>query len=319
VPLEVITGHLEGMSQSRLLEMESFLKKRVISQNEAIERMCQRLLMAHAGLAHRRGPLGVFLFLGPTGVGKTELARSVAAFLFGSENDMIRLDMSEFMEEHSVAKLIGSPPGYVGYEEQGQLTGKLRSKPYSIVLLDEIEKAHPRVFDLFLQVFDEGRLTDSKGRTADARNAIFILTSNIPADKDFGFRHRDTNESRTFVFQEVKNRFRKEFINRIDEQIVFRPLGLSDVKVILNQILCEIRQTFQDKYSKTLSFTDEALEVIAREGYSDEFGVRHLRRIVQTLVEVPLSQLILSGEIKNWPAIVVAVQDNQVVLQPSSA
>ena len=318
VPLEVITGHLEGMSQSRLLEMEAFLKKRVIGQDEAIERICQRLLIAHAGLAQRRGPLGVFLFLGPTGVGKTELARSVATFLFGSEDDMIRLDMSEFMEEHSVAKLVGSPPGYVGYEEQGQLTGKLRSTPYSVVLLDEIEKAHPRVFDLFLQVFDEGRLTDSKGRTADARNAIFIMTSNIPADKNFGFRHRDTDESRTFVFQEVKNRFRKEFINRIDEQILFRAIEIKEVRIILQQLLGEISQTFQTRHNKPLYFTNDALELLANEGYSDEFGVRHLRRTVRTFVEGPLSRLILTGEVKNWPGVIVTVKNGQLVLEQTS-
>ena len=211
VPLEVVTGHLEGpalsdrrffaalrmteesegMAQSRLLELNAFLKKRLIGQDEAVERVCRRLLMAHAGLAQRRGPLGVFLFLGPTGVGKTQLAKLMAEFLFGSEADMIRLDMSEYMEEHSAAKLIGSPPGYVGHEEEGQLTGRLRTNPYSVVLLDEVEKAHPRVFDLFLQVFDEGRVTDAKGRTADARNAIFVMTSNIQSGKHFNVGFQD--------------------------------------------------------------------------------------------------------------------------------
>jgi len=239
VPLEVITGHLEGMSQSRLLEMEAFLKQRVIGQDEAVQRVCQRLLLAHAGLQQRRGPLGVFLFLGPTGVGKTELARSLATFLFGSDNDMIRLDMSEFMEQHSAAKLIGSPPGYIGHEEEGQLTGKLRSRPYSAVLLDEIEKAHPRVFDLFLQVFDEGRLTDARGRTADARHAIFILTSNLCAEKHAGFRLADSAESQSAMLGAVKGRFRAEFINRLDEQIVFRPLGKAEVKAILFPMLAQ--------------------------------------------------------------------------------
>ena len=318
VPLEIITGHIEGMSQSRLLEMEAALKKRVIGQDEAVQRVCQRLLMAHAGLQQRRGPLGVFLFLGPTGVGKTELARSLAAFLFGSGDDMIRLDMSEYMEEHSVAKLIGSPPGYIGHDEEGQLTGKLRSRPYAVVLLDEIEKAHARVFDLFLQVFDEGRLTDAKGRTADARNAIFILTSNIPAGKHAGFRAQDSAESQSAVLGAVKGRFRAEFINRIDEQIVFRPLGKADIKAILRPMLEEIARSLEAKYKKPLHVTDGAADLIASQGYSEEFGVRHLRRTVQTLVEAPLSRLILSGELKRWQEVEMVVSNGMIVLQPRS-
>jgi ATP-dependent Clp protease ATP-binding subunit ClpC len=318
VPPAVVTGHLEGMSQSRLLEMEAALKKRVLGQDEAVQQLCQRLLMAHAGLQQRRGPLGVFLFLGPTGVGKTELARSLATFLFGSGNDMIRLDMSEYMEEHSVAKLIGSPPGYIGHEEEGQLTGKLRSRPYAVVLLDEIEKAHPRVFDLFLQVFDEGRLTDAKGRTADARNAIFVLTSNIPAGKHAGFRAQESGESQSAVLGAVKGRFRAEFINRIDEQVVFRPLGKADVKAILRPMLEEIGQSLEAKHHKPLHVTEGAADFIASQGYSEEYGVRHLRRTVQTLVEAPLSRLILSGELKDWQEVEVAVSNGMIVLQPRS-
>jgi ATP-dependent Clp protease ATP-binding subunit ClpC len=320
VPLEIISGYMEGISRSRLLEMETVLKTRIIGQDEAVERVCQRLLMAQAGLGQRRGPLGVFLFLGPTGVGKTELVRSIAIFLFGSERDMIRLDMSEYMEEHSTAKLIGSPPGYIGHEEEGQLTGKLRSRPYSVVLLDEIEKAHPRVFDLFLQVFDEGRLTDSKGRTVDAKNAIFILTSNISAGKKagLGFGFGENIESNSVVLQEVKKHFRPEFINRIDEQIVFRSLGKADVKAILRPMLDAIGQSLQEKHRKTLNVTDEALELIAESGYSEEFGVRHLRRTLQTFVEVPLSQLILSGEIRNWSIVLVATQEGHIILRPQS-
>ncbi len=316
VPLEIITGHMEGMSRSRLLDMESALKKRVIGQDEAVKRVCQRLLLAQAGLGQRRGPLGVFLFLGPSGVGKTELARSISLYLFGSERDMIRLDMSEYMEEHSVAKLIGSPPGYVGHEEEGQLTGKLRSRPYSLVLLDEIEKAHPRVFDAFLQVFDEGRLTDSKGRTADARNAIFIMTSNIPADKHVGFRHQDTVESQNAVMEGVKNRFRMEFINRIDEQIVFRTLDTANIKKIAAGLLEETRQSLAAKHGKTLKLTDDAVDFIVAHGYSAEFGVRHLRRTVQTLLELPLSRLILSGELKDAREVEATVSNGQLVLQP---
>ncbi len=187
VPFEVIFGKTQTGESSQLLELEAKIKKELIGQDKAVEQVCQRLQMAYAGLGRRRGPLAVFIFLGPSGVGKTELARLLAAYLLGSESDMIRIDMSEYMEEHSVAKLIGSPPGYVGHEEEGQLTGKLRTKPHAVVLFDEVEKAHSRVFDLFLQLFDEGRLTDSKGRTVDAANAIFIMTSNISADKRAGF------------------------------------------------------------------------------------------------------------------------------------
>jgi ATP-dependent Clp protease ATP-binding subunit ClpC len=316
VPLQVVAGHLEGMGRSRLLEMQAALKKRVIGQDEAIERVCQRLVMAHAGLGARRGPLTVLLFLGPTGVGKTELARGIAAFLFGPEEEMIRLDMSEFMEEHSVAKLIGSPPGYIGHEEEGQLTGKLRSRPYSVVLLDEIDKAHSRVFDLFLQVFDEGRLTDSKGRTADARNAIFIMTSNIPADKKaFGFRFDDIAESKSAVFDGVKERFRPEFISRIDEQVVFRPLSQADVRAILRPMLEGITQSLTEKYHKELRVTEAAVESIAAQGYSEEYGVRHLRHTVETLLEAPLSRMILSGEIAGWRGILADAEHCQIVLR----
>jgi len=306
VPLEVITGHLEGMNQSRLLELEAFLKKKVVGQDEAIERVCQRLLMAHAGLVKRQGPLAVFLFLGPTGIGKTEIARSLAEFLFGNASEMIRLDMSEYMEEHSVAKLIGSPPGYVGHEAEGQLTGRLRTKPYSVVLLDEVEKAHSRVFDMFLQVFDEGRLTDAKGRTADARNAIFVMTSNISAKKHAPLGFLASEQAGDAALQEVGKLFRAEFINRIDEQIVFRSLDEGDVRKILKPMLQVINQNLQKQVQVTLQVREEAEKFLAHAGYSPQYGVRELRRTVERLIQAPLSQLILSGEIrkhKNWQVI----------------
>jgi len=320
VPLEIITGHLEGMSRSRLLEMEPALKKRIIGQDAAVERVCQRLLLSQAGLASRRGPLGVFLFLGPTGVGKTELARSIAVFLFGSENGLIRFDMSEFMEEHSVAKLIGSPPGYIGHDEEGQLTGKLRSHPYSVVLLDEIEKAHPRVFDVFLQVFDEGRITDAKGRVADARNAIFILTSNLGEQskkqaQPLGFGDATRAQVEPDYRALLQTHFRAEFVNRIDEVIAFRSLNSTVIRTILNLILDEIIKSLASKQGKTLQFTNEAIQVIVATGYSPEFGVRHLRRTVQTLVEIPLSQLILSGKLAKCNGVIVRTENGKVVLK----
>ena len=316
VPLEVVTGHLEGMAQSRLLELNSFLKKRLIGQDEAVERVCRRLLMAHAGLAQRRGPLGVFLFLGPTGVGKTQLAKLMAEFLFGSESDMIRLDMSEYMEEHSAAKLIGSPPGYVGHEEEGQLTGRLRTKPYSVVLLDEVEKAHPRVFDLFLQVFDEGRVTDAKGRTADARNAIFVMTSNIQPGKQFNVGFQDKAESRTAMQHEVKARFRAEFINRVDEQIVFRPLSEEDARRILRPMLDAISEELRKRHNVTLHVSEEAEQALAQAGYSPEYGVRELQRTVERLVQAPLSGLILSGRLKEHDAWQVVRGEQGLVVVP---
>jgi ATP-dependent Clp protease ATP-binding subunit ClpC len=316
VPLEVISGHLDGLERSRLLDLEGFLKKRIVGQDEAVECVCRRLLMAHAGLVRRRGPLAVFLFLGPTGVGKTEMTRLLAEFLFGNTAQMIRLDMSEYMEEHSAAKLIGSPPGYIGHEQEGQLTGKLRSKPYSVVLLDEIEKAHSRVFDIFLQVFDDGRLTDAKGRTADAHNAIFVMTSNISADKHATLGFLGSEQAGNAALQGVGRLFRAEFINRIDEQIVFRSLDESDVRKILKPMLAEIIQTFQEHHQAVLIVEDEAEKFLAHAGYNPKYGARELRRIIERLVQVPLSQLILSGEIEKHKAWQVCCSGNNLSIVP---
>ena len=299
IPLEIISGHLEGKGHSRLLGLSGFLKGRIIGQDEAVDRVSQRLVMTHSGIGKKKGPLAVFLFMGPTGVGKTELARSLTEFLFGSSSNMIRLDMSEYMEEHSAAKLIGSPPGYVGYEEEGQLTGKLRTKPYSVVLLDEIEKAHPRVFDIFLQVFDEGRLTDSKGRTVDARNSIFILTSNIQPEgnKVLGFL-AGVGNSTDVSSERLKQVFRPEFINRIDEQITFRSLTKDDVTKILKTMLDEIVSDIKAQHDVLLLVAEEAKEYLVQKGFSPQYGVRELRRTVERLLQIPLSNLIISGRLK---------------------
>ncbi|MBM4139978.1 MAG: ATP-dependent Clp protease ATP-binding subunit [Nitrospira sp.] len=274
--------------------------------------------MVHTGIGNKRGPLSVFLFLGPTGVGKTELAKSLAEFLFGSESNLIRLDMSEYMEQHSVAKLVGSPPGYVGHEEEGQLTGKLRTKPYSVVLLDEVEKAHPRIFDLFLQLFDEGRITDSKGRTVDAKNSIFIMTSNIQPEtnKRLGFLAQDEKDSEDTSLDGIKHFFRSEFINRIDEQIVFRELGGDDVKKILKAILKEICDDLIERYDATLKVTEEAEKFITHKGYSPEYGVRELRRTVEKLVQIPLSNLILSGKLQEHKSWHVVCDDEGILIIP---
>ncbi|MCL6450280.1 MAG: ATP-dependent Clp protease ATP-binding subunit [Acetobacteraceae bacterium] len=299
VPLELVAGHLEGKGRSRLLELEAFLKSRLVGQDEAVARVCQRLLLAHAGLGERRRPLGVFLFLGPTGVGKTELARLLARFLFGGESEMIRLDMSEFMEEHSAAKLIGSPPGYVAHEEEGQLTGKLRTRPYSVVLLDEVEKAHPRVLDLFLQAFDEGRLTDSKGRTADAKNTVFIMTSNIaPEGREMGYRRQEALQPEAAAVREVGRRFRPEFLNRVDDLIVFRPLDAADIRKILRRMLDEVCEDLTRQHRVMLQVEEGAEELIARAGYSPAYGARELRRTLERMLLVPLSALTLSGKME---------------------
>jgi len=219
---------------------------------------------------------------------------------------MIRLDMSEYMEMHSTAKLIGSPPGYLGYEEEGQLTGKLRSKPYSVVLLDEIEKADTHVFDLFLQVFDDGRLTDTKGRTADAHNAIFVMTSNIGADKQSALGFMDTGQTDNSTLENIAKFFRPEFINRIDEQIIFRSLDENDIRKILKPMLEDISQSLRQQYQVTLNIDEDAEKYLAHAGYNPDYGARELRRTVERLVQEPLSKLILSGEIHkstNWQLI----------------
>jgi ATP-dependent Clp protease ATP-binding subunit ClpC len=322
IPLDIITGHLEEIEESRLLKLEEFLKKRVIGQDEAIETVCQQLLMAHAGLIKRQGPLSVFLFLGPTGTGKTELAKSIGEFLFGSSSDLIRFDMSEYMHEHHVEKLIGSPPGYRDHEKEGQLTGKLRTKPYSIVLLDEIEKAHPRVFDLFLQVFDEGRLTDSKGRTIDAKNAVFIMTSNIlTVDKkksQIGFVEQDSKEQKISIPQELSLQFREEFLNRIDEIIIFRSLDKEDVAKILKPMIDKISESLQEKYNISLIISKEAEELIIKKGYNKQYGVRELKRTLNRLIQIPLSKLILSGELRKYKSWQVTCEGDEISILPQS-
>jgi ATP-dependent Clp protease ATP-binding subunit ClpC len=319
LPLDVVAGHLAGTSQARLLEMEPFLKQRLVGQDQAIEQVCHQLVTAHAGLTKRRGPLGVFLFIGPTGVGKTELAKLAAQFLFGTDAALIRLDMSEYMEEHSISRLVGSPPGYIGHDEEGQLTGRLRTKPYSVVLLDEIEKAHMRVLDMFLQVFDEGRLTDTKGRTADAKNAIFVMTSNLAVHKEekhLGFGPQESETAKASWAKAVGKHFRIEFINRIDEVVVFRPLDENAIKVILKPMLEEIRTSLKEQYGVAIEFDTAAADFIAHAGFSPTLGARELRRTVERLVQAPLSGLVLSGELKQHKAWQVVCSEHGLSVIP---
>ncbi len=315
IPREVISGHLEGGFKTLLQNLNENLAQRVIGQDEAIQRVSHRLLLAYSGIAKRSGPLAVFLFLGPSGVGKTELAKSLAAEMFGNDSAMIRLDMSEFMEEHSIAKLVGSPPGYVGYEEEGQLTGKLRTKPYSILLLDEVEKAHPKVFDLFLQLFDEGRITDAKGRTVDAKNCIVVMTSNINQNKmkRLGFGAQDVQEKAEDI-PELKEFFRPELLNRIDEKIMFRGLEREDIRAILATMLETISHTMEKRHGITLEVDESAVDFLIEKGYSPEYGARELRRVVEMELEAKIAErLIQTGE---TPASLKAVlQDGAIALK----
>lgn len=292
----------------RLLKMEEVLHQRVIGQDEAVEAVAKAVRRARAGLKDPKRPIGSFIFLGPTGVGKTELARALAEALFGDENLVIRIDMSEYMERHTVSRLVGSPPGYVGYEEGGQLTERVRRKPYSVVLLDEIEKAHPEVFNILLQVLEDGRLTDSHGRTVDFRNTVVIMTSNVGANliensSPIGFQIGQNEEKDSYekmksnVLDELKRTFRPEFLNRIDEVIVFHALSREQIKSIVDLMVKPLYQQLDEK-GIHLELTEEAKEFLAQEGYDPHFGARPLRRAVQRLIENPLAEELLKGNLE---------------------
>ena len=307
----------------KLLNMEEILHSRVIGQEEAVKAVAKAVRRARAGLKDPKRPIGSFVFLGPTGVGKTELARALAESIFGDEDSMIRIDMSEYMEKHSTSRLVGSPPGYVGYDEGGQLTEKVRRKPYSVVLLDEIEKAHPDVFNILLQVLEDGRLTDSKGRTVDFRNTILIMTSNVGADtlkrnKYVGFNVQDEGQDykdmKGKVMQELKKAFRPEFINRIDEIIVFHSLEKSHLKEIVTLMSDQLTKRLREQ-ELDLELTEAARAKIAEEGYDPEYGARPLRRAIQKQIEDRLSEELLRGNIKKGQKIVMDYIDNEYTIR----
>jgi ATP-dependent Clp protease ATP-binding subunit ClpC len=311
---------VEGETQ-KLLRIEEELHKRVIGQHEAVSAVARALRRARSGLKDPKRPMGTFIFLGPTGVGKTELARALAAYLFDNENNLIRIDMSEYMERFNVSRLIGAPPGYVGYEEGGVLTEAVRRQPYSVVLLDEIEKAHPDVFNLLLQVMEDGRLTDSQGHTVDFRNTIIIMTSNVGVrsiveEDGVGFRKSRTSPDDPRAYEAMKNRmldemkklFRPEFLNRVDEVIVFHPLTREEILQIVDLMVGRVQEQLQS-HRMQLILEPAVKELLAEKGYDPNFGARPLRRVVQQLIEDPLSEQLLLGRFEEGDTIIARLNE----------
>lgn len=302
---------MEG-ERDKLLRMEQTLHQRVIGQNEAVDAVANAIRRSRAGLADPERPVGSFLFLGPTGVGKTELSKALANFLFDSDDAMVRIDMSEFMEKHSVSRLVGAPPGYVGYEEGGYLTEAIRRRPYSVILLDEIEKAHPDVFNILLQVLDDGRLTDGQGRTVDFRHAVIIMTSNLGSDLiQERFGTLDYSEMKNIVMEVVGHHFRPEFVNRIDELVVFHPLGEKHIASIAKVQLQRLYRRLEER-GFTIHITDEVLQKLGENGYDPVYGARPLKRAIQQYIENPLSRQILSGELVPGKTIEMEVRNGAI-------
>jgi ATP-dependent Clp protease ATP-binding subunit ClpC len=308
IPVEKLVSD----EKRKLVNMESELHRRIVGQEEAVKTVSRAIRRARSGLKNPNKPIGNFLFLGPTGVGKTELAKTLAEFLFGSENALIRFDMSEYMEKFAVSRLIGSPPGYVGYEEGGQLTGTVRRKPYSVILFDEIEKAHPDIFDLLLQIMDEGRLTDSQGHTVDFKNTVIILTSNFGTgllkDKAMGFalgeKEASFEDKKRKLLASLKEIFKPEFLNRLDDIIVFSPLTLKEMEEIVDIIMRKIERNVSES-NITIKLTNPAKEYLARKGYDSDFGARPLNRLIEKEIEDPIAVKILEGELKEGDVVIV--------------
>jgi ATP-dependent Clp protease ATP-binding subunit ClpB len=303
---------LEG-EREKLVHMEERLRQRVIGQDDAVVAVANAVRRARSGLQDPNRPVGSFLFLGPTGVGKTELARALAEFLFDDENAMVRMDMSEYMEKHAVARLIGAPPGYVGYEEGGQLTEAVRRRPYSVILFDEVEKAHHDVFHVLLQVLDDGRLADGQGRVVDFKNAVVILTSNI-GSRHFAEGRDDTDTIRQQVMEDLRSHFRPEFLNRVDEIIVFHNLGREQLKRIVDIQLARVQQRLADQRI-TLTVTDAARELLSHEGYDPVYGARPLKRVIQKRILDALSREILSGKIAEGDNVRADVVNGNIVFK----
>jgi ATP-dependent Clp protease ATP-binding subunit ClpC len=312
----------------RLLQMEEEMHKHIVGQEEAIEAIAKAVRRSRSGLKDPRRPIGSFIFLGPTGVGKTELTKALARFLFGSEEALIQLDMSEFMERHTVSRLVGAPPGYVGYEDAGQLTEALRRRPYSIVVFDEIEKAHPEAHNMLLQIMEEGHLSDARGRKVDFRNAIVVMTSNVGADMikrqgQLGFSYkRDEATEEKAAYEDIRKKlldalrrvFRPEFINRVDSVIVFHPLSRENIQSIVHLELNKVAERLEE-HTITLTATPEAVDKLATMGYDPDMGARPLKRIIQQKVEDVLSDSMLSGKFEDGDTVIVDLEEDEIVLK----
>lgn len=309
----LVEGEME-----KLLKLDELLHQRVVGQNEAVQAVADAVLRARSGIKDPNRPIGSFLFLGPTGVGKTELARALAATLFDDEANLIRIDMSEYMEKHTVARLIGAPPGYVGYEEGGQLTEAVRRRPFSVILFDEIEKAHHDVFNIFLQVLDDGRLTDSQGRTVDFKNTVLIMTSNIgsPQILDAQQRRASYDEVRSVVMAELREHFRPEFLNRVDETVVFHPLETEQLTKIVEIQLERLRARLTERRI-SLVVTPSALRHLGQSGYDPVYGARPLKRLIQQQIETPMARLLVKGELRDGDTATVDLSDGQIVIVPT--
>jgi ATP-dependent Clp protease ATP-binding subunit ClpB len=307
---------MEG-EREKILNLDKILHKRVIGQDEAVEKVTEAIMRSRAGIGDPRRPIGSFLFLGPTGVGKTELAKSLAESLFDDEHNIIRIDMSEYMEKYSVSRLIGAPPGYVGYEEGGQLTEAVRRKPYSVVLFDEIEKAHPDVFNILLQVLDDGRVTDSQGRTVDFKNTIIILTSNLGSDyilDGIESNGEISEDAKSKVEDLLKHSFRPEFLNRLDEIVFYKPLKKNEIASILDLLILDLNKRLEDKHI-TLELTESAKSYLIDNGYDEVYGARPLKRFVQKKLETLMARLILSREIMPNSKVIIDCEENQLCLK----
>ncbi len=313
----VAVSKLMESEMQKLVSMEDYLHKRVVGQDEAVQVVSDAIRRARSGLKDPKRPIGTFIFLGPTGVGKTELAKALAEFMFNDEDALIRIDMSEYMEKYSVARLIGAPPGYVGYDEGGQLTEAVRRKPYSVVLFDEIEKAHPDVFNLMLQIFDDGRLTDSKGKTIDFKNTLIILTSNIGSDiilnntLETMVSGQNPEKLKEEVMALMRERFKPEFLNRIDETVFFKALNMAQLKEIVDIQAAQLHKLLAER-DITLEISEDAKEIIASKGFNPVYGARPLKRAIRQLVENPLSKLILTGEVKEHSHLLIDAKDDEL-------
>ncbi|SPZ50451.1 Chaperone protein ClpB [Sarcina ventriculi] len=310
-----VTRLVEG-EREKLLRLEEELKMRVIGQEEATEAVANAVIRARAGLKDENKPIGSFIFLGPTGVGKTELAKTLARNLFDSEDNIIRIDMSEYMEKHAVSRLVGPPPGYIGYEEGGQLTEAVRRQPYSVILFDEIEKAHEDVFNMFLQILDDGRLTDNKGKTVDFKNTIIIMTSNIGSNYllENNENGEISKEARDAVMNEMKLRFKPEFLNRVDDIIMFKPLNLEGIKKIIDIFLKDVKKRLKHR-NIDMNVTDSAKEILAKQGYDPVYGARPLKRFIGNVLETDIAKKIIAGEIKDNSVITVDTDGNNIVIK----